>query len=119
MNTAQSELKTRSFDISIMDDNNLRIPLAKIRPMIKLDPDVQLVSMDSVYLITKATEMFIEYLTQESFRVTMSKKRKTVSKQDVDEAVAHVDALHFLDDGVLDLDPQLINKGNYESPPPQ
>ena len=97
-----------------MDDSNLRLPLAKIRPMIKLDGDVQLTSQDSVYLITKATEMFIEFLTQESFRVTMAKKRKAVSKQDVDEAIANLDPLHFLEDGVMDMDPQTIVKGTYD-----
>lgn len=97
-----------------MDDGNLRLPLNKIRPMIKLDPDVQLTSQDSVYLIAKATEMFIEFLTQESFRVTMAKKRKAVSKQDVEEAVSNLDPLHFLEEGVMDIDSHVIAKGTYE-----
>ena len=83
----------------MMDDNNLRLPLAKIRPMIKLDPDVQLTSQDSVYLIAKATEMFIEFLAQESFRITLANKRKIVTKQDLEEAVDITDPLHFLQEG--------------------
>ena len=41
---------------------SLRLPVSKLRPLIKLDPDVQLPSQEAIYLIGKLTEWFIELL---------------------------------------------------------
>ena len=36
-----------------------RIPLTRLRPLIKLDPDVQITAQDAVFLIAKgATELY-------------------------------------------------------------
>ena len=53
--------------------NSLRLPLSKLRPLVKLDPDVQLSGQDAVYAIGKATEIFIELLATVSELVVYSK----------------------------------------------
>ena len=61
--------------------------------------------------------MFIEFLTQQSFSVTMAKKRKAISKQDVDVAIAKPDTLYFLEDGLMDMDSQTIVRGTFDPTP--
>lgn len=63
----------------------------------KLDPDFGLASAEAVFLVTKATELFIDSLAKESFVHTAQAKKKTVQKRDVDQAIESVDALMFLE----------------------
>lgn len=63
----------------------------------KLDPDFGLVSSEAVFLVTKATELFIDSLAKESFVHTAQAKKKTIQKRDVDQAIESVDALMFLE----------------------
>ena len=91
----------------------LRLPLNKLRPLLKLDPDVQLTSSDAVFLLARATELFIETLAQESAEAMTSRKVKTVGVQDVEEAVERgaEEGLLFLQGGVLDMDYKDVLKG--------
>ncbi len=67
----------------------------------KLDPELNLVSSDSVFLMSKVTEMFVQSLARESFVFVEQGKKKTVQKKDVDAAINAVDSLMFLE-GALD-----------------
>lgn len=67
----------------------------------KLDPELNLVSSDSVFLMAKVTELFIKSLARESFVFAEQGKKKTVQKKDIDSAINAVDALMFLE-GALD-----------------
>lgn len=80
------------------------LPLSKVKHIIKLDPDVNLVngkffvltlrlvlktnvSAEAVFLITKATEFFVKSLGKESFNFATQQKKKTITKQHVDQAL--------------------------------
>jgi len=78
-----------------------KFPLGTVKRIIKLDPDVNVISKDSIFLISKALEMFVESLSIEAYSYTAGAKKKTLSKQDVEKAIDAVDALAFLD-GALD-----------------
>ncbi|CAB4063826.1 POLE4 [Lepeophtheirus salmonis] len=80
---------------------SLRIPSVKIRNLIKLDPDVQVVSQESVHLLTKATELFIASLAQESYEVTLKSSKKIISRSDVDTVLEQSDPCAFLLNGDL------------------
>lgn len=67
----------------------------------KLDPELNLVSSDSVFVMSKVTELFIKSLARESFVFVEQSKKKTVQKKDVESAINAVDALMFLE-GALD-----------------
>ena len=43
-----------------------QLPLTKVKSIIKLDPDTQMISADSVYILTLATEEFIRMLTRDA-----------------------------------------------------
>lgn len=79
-------------------DNRLtQLPLARIKHLMKADPDVTLIQNECAFLVAKATELFIASLARESFVHTAQAKKKTVQKRDVDLAIANVDALVFLE----------------------
>lgn len=89
------------------NDRLTELPLSKIKNIIKLDPEVQLVSSklndhivnklfnsilshildEAVFLITRATENFIKSLSKESATLALQQKKKTVLKSHVDFAL--------------------------------
>jgi len=79
----------------------LRLPLARIKHIMKMDPEVKIISQDTVFLVTKATELFLEYLGREAAGQTRTLKRKTMLKRDVDAAIESVANLCFLE-GAMD-----------------
>ncbi|XP_065366943.1 DNA polymerase epsilon subunit 4 [Calliphora vicina] len=79
------------------DQKLFQLPLTRIRNIMKLDPDLHIASNEAVFLVTRATELFIESLAQESYNFTVEAKKKTIQKRDVDLAVDAVDSLMFLD----------------------
>ena len=83
------------------EEKLFQFPLGTVKRIIKLDPDVNLISQETVFLITKALEMFVQNLSIEAYSYTAGAKKKTISKQDVEKAIDAVDALAFLD-GALD-----------------
>ena len=42
-----------------------KLPVSRVRLIIKSDPDVSSVSEEAVFMITKATEAFIEYMAEQ------------------------------------------------------
>ena len=83
------------------EEKFFQFPLGRVKNIMKMDPDLNLVSGDAVFLITKSLELFVESLAIEAYSYTSQAKKKTISKQDVEKAIDAVDALAFLD-GALD-----------------
>ncbi|XP_069703283.1 DNA polymerase epsilon subunit 4-like [Periplaneta americana] len=79
----------------------LRLPLSRVKHIMKMDPDVHLASQEAVFLIAKSTELFIESLAKEAYMHTSQGKRRTLQKKDIDSAIESADCLAFLE-GVLD-----------------
>jgi len=86
---------------AVNQDKLIRFPLARIKNIMKTDPDVTLTSQEAAILIAKATELFIQDLTKEVFGNTVQAKRKTVQRKDLDLAIDRIDALAFLE-GTMD-----------------
>ncbi|KAG8212756.1 hypothetical protein J437_LFUL019706 [Ladona fulva] len=78
-----------------------RLPISRVRHIMKLDPDVNMATQEAVYLVCKATELFIESLARESCSFTVQSKKKTIQRRDIDASIGAVEALSFLD-GALD-----------------
>jgi DNA polymerase epsilon subunit 4 len=68
-------------------DRLTNLPIAKIKHIIKLDPDVKLVNAEAVFLVTKTTELFIKSLAKEAFGYAAQNKKKTISKNHVESAL--------------------------------
>jgi DNA polymerase epsilon subunit 4 len=78
-----------------------RLPIARIRTLVKADQDISLATQGSIFLITKCTELFIEYLAKETHKKTVASKRKTMQKADLDSVIDVMDEFSFLE-GILD-----------------
>ena len=79
-----------------------RFPQGRIKQIMKLDPDVNMVNGEAIYLVNKAVEEFIQCLAVESYHHTASSKKKTISKEHVLTAIESNDELAFLDGAMED-----------------
>ncbi|KAL0126479.1 hypothetical protein PUN28_005086 [Cardiocondyla obscurior] len=79
----------------------IRLPLGRIKNIIKADPEVNLVNQEATFLVAKSVELFIESLAKEAYKYTAQTKKRTVQKRDIESAIDNVDALVFLE-GMLD-----------------
>ncbi|XP_013097972.1 DNA polymerase epsilon subunit 4 [Stomoxys calcitrans] len=79
------------------EEKLFQLPLTRVRNIMKLDPDLHIASNEAVFLVTRATELFIRSLGVESYTFTAQAKKKTIQKRDVDLAISAVDSLMFLD----------------------
>ncbi|XP_076242494.1 DNA polymerase epsilon subunit 4 [Calliopsis andreniformis] len=94
---SQEEVESNVRNDEEQKDKLVRLPLGRIKTIIKMDPDVNMVNQEAVFLITKSTELFIDSLAKESYKYTAQMKKKTVQKRDVESAINNVDALVFLE----------------------
>ena len=60
--------KTPTAAGSPLRSKDVLLPLARVRTIMKSSPDVENIGQESLFLITKATELFIMYLTKLSQR---------------------------------------------------
>jgi len=108
----QSETVGHEEEIDIQDDDHLstkqsaekqsherlvRLPLSRIKTIMKTDPDVTMTGHEAAILIAKATELFVQELTKEVFSYTLQAKRKTVQRKDLELAIDKIDSLAFLE----------------------
>ncbi|XP_053556688.1 DNA polymerase epsilon subunit 4 [Bombina bombina] len=80
---------------------HVKLPLSRVKAIMKADPDVTLASQESVFVITKATELFIETIAKDAYIYAQQGKRKTLQRKDLDNAVFAIDEFAFLE-GTLD-----------------
>ncbi|KAF8263847.1 histone-fold-containing protein [Lactarius quietus] len=85
----------------IPDYRHPPLPLARIKKVMKSDPDVKLsftVSLPAPILFCKACEIFIAEITARAFIVADSNKRRTLSRADIAKALGKSDQFDFLID---------------------
>jgi len=51
-----------------------QLPLSRVKKIIALDSDVSMCSNNAAFVITLATEMFIQYLAEQGYNVVKSEK---------------------------------------------
>ena len=84
----------------IEEDEGLSLPLSKIKKIIKADQDYATASQSAVYAAGFATELFVQYLTEQAIFQARTDKRRRIQYQDMSNAVAAQDSLAFLRDTV-------------------
>ncbi|KAF8325640.1 histone-fold-containing protein, partial [Cantharellus anzutake] len=72
------------------------LPLARIKKVMKSDPDVKMISADAPILFAKACEIFIQELTCRTYLIAESSKRRTLSRTDIARAISKSDQYDFL-----------------------
>ncbi|ETW84883.1 hypothetical protein HETIRDRAFT_433484 [Heterobasidion irregulare TC 32-1] len=81
------------------------LPLARIKKVMKNDPDVKMIAADAPILFCKACEIFIAEITSRAFIIADSNKRRTLSRSDIAKALNKSDQFDFLIDIVPREDP--------------
>lgn len=95
------------------------LPLTKIKKIFKTDPEHVSASEAAVFSTAIATELFIQYFTEQASLIARSEKRKKLQYKDFSSAVTNIEQLNFLSDTV----PKTVNlkklvdqnKVNYSS----
>ncbi|CAD5119278.1 DgyrCDS7906 [Dimorphilus gyrociliatus] len=94
-------LETIEVDDSVIakekNQKLIRLPLSRIKQIIKMDPEVTLAGSEAVFLIAKATELFLQEFAKNCGRFATQGKRKTLKRQDIDSAIDYHDAYAFLE----------------------
>ncbi|KAI1192242.1 histone-fold-containing protein [Nemania serpens] len=77
-----------------------QLPLSRVKKIIAQDQDIKLCSNNAAFVITLATEMFIQYLASEGLNMAKleRKPRRNIQYKDIANAVSHQDNLQFLED---------------------
>lgn len=83
-------------------EKHLVLPLARVKRIVKTDPDIKLISSDAAFLITRSTELFIQLLAKEAYKETLKNKRKVLQYNDLSKVVKDKEEMEFL----LDIIPQ-------------
>ena len=95
------------------DPNSLIFPVAKIRKIAKLDPEVRNLSKEAIALITKCTELALSKLGEETVRVARLQNRRKLLPEDVANVCGNREQFLFLKDDVKDLvKSQIEQQGN-------
>ena len=100
------QTQTQSMMNQDKDGNSLSLPLSRVKRIMKLDKSVKVASGDATKLITKATELFCEMLTQSALGSIKLGKRKTIKYLDVERAVLKKQKFDFLHDHVSAMKPK-------------
>ncbi|KAK4204834.1 histone-fold-containing protein [Triangularia verruculosa] len=79
-----------------------QLPLTRVKKIVAQDQDIQICSNNAAFVITLATEMFVQYLAEQAQEKTKleRKPRRNIQYKDIANAVAHQDNLEFLEDVV-------------------
>lgn len=72
------------------------LPLSRVKTIMKQDPNVGNITLDGVYAVTVATQLFLELLTMEAHQFSMQEGRKGISYRDVSNAVNDIHEFEFL-----------------------
>ncbi|OTA98842.1 hypothetical protein M426DRAFT_43640, partial [Hypoxylon sp. CI-4A] len=77
-----------------------QLPLSRVKKIVAQDEDISICSNNAAFVITLATEMFIQYLAEEGLNMarTERKPRRNIQYKDLAAAVAAKENLEFLED---------------------
>ena len=79
------------------NDRLIKLPLTRVKHIMKSDPDVTLASQEAVVALAKATELFIHMFSKDASGNTMQGKRKTLQRKDLDHIMERKDCYLFLE----------------------
>ncbi|PWN90910.1 hypothetical protein FA10DRAFT_267339, partial [Acaromyces ingoldii] len=71
-------------------------PLTRVARIVKADRDVEMTSKDAIYVIAKATELFIKHLTDSAYTKARLDKKRTITYKELASAVHTQPEFFFL-----------------------
>nr|POE56740.1 transcriptional activator hap5 [Quercus suber] len=105
-----SKLETEDHDYKLH-----QLPLARIKKVMKADPEVKMISAEAPILFAKGCDIFITELTMRAWIHAEENKRRTLQRSDIASALAKSDMFDFLIDIVPreDATPQHKRRPEY------
>ena len=88
-----SHLENENHDYKIH-----QLPLARIKKVMKADPEVKMISAEAPILFAKGCDIFITELTMRAWIHAEENKRRTLQRSDIASALAKSDMFDFLID---------------------
>lgn len=88
-----SQLESETHDYKIH-----QLPLARIKKVMKADPEVKMISAEAPILFAKGCDIFITELTMRAWIHAEENKRRTLQRSDIASALAKSDMFDFLID---------------------
>jgi len=88
-----NHLETDNHDFKIH-----QLPLARIKKVMKADPEVKMISAEAPILFAKGCDIFITELTMRAWIHAEDNKRRTLQRSDIAAALAKSDMFDFLID---------------------
>ncbi|KAL8710483.1 MAG: hypothetical protein Q9220_004915 [cf. Caloplaca sp. 1 TL-2023] len=88
-----NNLETENHDYKIH-----QLPLARIKKVMKADPEVKMISAEAPILFAKGCDIFITELTMRAWIHAEENKRRTLQRSDIASALAKSDMFDFLID---------------------
>lgn len=88
-----NDLETKDHDYK-----NHHLPLARIKKVMKADPDVKMISAEAPILFAKGCDIFITELTMRAWIHAEENKRRTLQRSDIASALTKSDMFDFLID---------------------
>lgn len=82
------------------DQASISLPLSKIKRIFKMDPEYLGASQAAVFATGAATELFIQYITEQAALLAKMEKRKKIMYKDFSTVVSSQDSLNFLSDTI-------------------
>jgi DNA polymerase epsilon subunit 4 len=74
-----------------------RLPISKIKNLMKMDPDIKLCQKNAYIVISKLTELFLQELSKNAHSVAKLSRRKTMNLEDIACAVKSIEKYSFID----------------------
>ncbi|KAF2404196.1 histone-fold-containing protein [Trichodelitschia bisporula] len=88
-----TKLETEDHDFKMH-----QLPLARIKKVMKADPEVKMISAEAPILFAKGCDIFITELTMRAWIHAEENKRRTLQRSDIASALAKSDMFDFLID---------------------
>lgn len=79
------------------------LPVARIRKIVKLDPEVKGLSKEGIHLITKASELFVALLGKQSVQVATLQNRRKIVPDDIVQVCETKPQFMFLQEDIKHL----------------
>jgi DNA polymerase epsilon subunit 4 len=88
----------RTSEPELKGESAIAVPLARVKRIMKQDDDIVTVSSGAVVAMAAATEMFVQYFTEQALMASRANpnKRKNLQYNDFASAVAMCSELEFL-----------------------
>ncbi|CAB61070.1 Transcription factor CBF/NF-Y/archaeal histone domain-containing protein [Caenorhabditis elegans] len=95
-----SEEDVREIEEHVEELVRSQLPLGRVKKVVRMNPDVEMLNNEALQLMAKAAELFIKELSNAANQNAALEKRKTVQTKDIDKAIKKTWAFAFLEDAL-------------------